>query len=258
MKSRKRSVGSASGAALQADGHGAGNEALARRVHAVEQLVEALSLQLGERLTHGLADEASAVEQPVVGLVDKLEDVLGAGEDRDEAWRLLEKPALPLGLGRAPPLGEHGLRGLGADDEDAADAVRRRLVVDRAVAVGPVDLVQPAEARDRHGPVLVPGRAAARHDEVHLMADQVPDLRPDLAARLAERPRVALRAERAAVGVVVEAEEVRTPPDVHGVPGVEDEADGGLQRPRPSLGRAQRRRGPVVRAHERAHLATAG
>ena len=46
---------------LQADGHGAGHEALAGRVNPVEQLVEALSVQLGERFTHCLAHEACGV-----------------------------------------------------------------------------------------------------------------------------------------------------------------------------------------------------
>ena len=61
-----------------------------------------------------------------------------------------------LNLG-GPALRKHRLRRLGANDEYAADAVRCLLIVDRAVAVGPVNVVEPAAARDRHELILVPG-----------------------------------------------------------------------------------------------------
>ena len=73
-----------------------------------------------------------------------------------------------------------------ANHQHAADAIA---FVDRAVAVGPVDLLQPAVTRHRHELVLVPGRAAAAHHLLDLRTDDVPDFGPAFPAALAERAR---------------------------------------------------------------------
>lgn len=86
--------------------------------------------------------------------------------------------ALPQRLGRKVFFGH-----VTAYDENAANAVR---FVDRAVAVGPPDLFEPAVTRDRHQLVLVPGRAAAAHHLFDLGTDDGPDFGPAFAAALAE------------------------------------------------------------------------
>ena len=104
--------------------------------------------------------------------------------------------------------GEIILGDVAADHEHAADAV---VFVDRAVAVGPVDLLQPAVTRHRNELVLMPGRAAAAHHLLDLGADDVPDFSPAFPAALAERARVALGAHGLAIGVVIELDELRRP-----------------------------------------------
>ena len=54
-----------------------------------------------------------------------------------------------------------------------------------------------------------------------LRADDVPDLDPAVASALAQRTGVALRAQRAPIGVVVELDQLAAPPDQDGVPGGE-------------------------------------
>ena len=142
-----------------------------------------------------------------------------------------------------------------ADHQHAADAV---IFVDRAVAVGPVDLLQPAVTRHRHQLVLVPGGAAAAHHLLDLRTDDVPDFSPALAPALAERARMALRSHGLAIGVVVELDEFRTPPDEHRVVGVEQDAHRGAQALRPAFRRSQRSRRPVMGARQRSHFPAAG
>ena len=147
------------------------------------------------------------------------------------------------------------LRRLGADDQHAADAARRGLVVDRAVAVGPVDVFDAAVARDRHQLVDVPGGAAAGHHLLDLRADDVPDLVPHLARRPAERARVALRADRVGDRRRCRGRRSSGPHQMYiGWPVLSMSrtavrSDCGQRR-----GRAERRGGPVVSAHQRAHL----
>ena len=87
--------------------------------------------------------------------------------------------------------------------------------IDGSVAVGPVDLLQRAVTNDRHELVFVPGRGVTAHHLVDLRADDVPDFRPGLLGGHAEDRRMFLRTQRAAVRIVVEAGEFRTPEDEH-------------------------------------------
>src|SRR6185369_7493339 len=96
--------------------------------------------------------------------------------------------------------------------QHAADAVG---FVDRAVAVGPPDLFESAVARHRHQLILVPGGAAAVHHLLDLGADDRPDFRPAVAAALTERAGVPLRTHGLTVGVVIELDQFRSPPDEH-------------------------------------------
>src|SRR6476661_3298287 len=95
-----------------------------------------------------------------------------------------------LGLAFAQPDRSKILLGhVAANHEHAADAV---VFIDRTEAVGPVDLLELAVARDRNELILMPRRPAAAHHLLDLRTDNVPDFRPALAAALAKRTRVAL------------------------------------------------------------------
>jgi len=53
------------------------------------------------------------------------------------------------------------LRRLGTDHQDAANAVRRRVVVDWTTAVGPINIFAAAVTRDGDQVIFVPRRSAA-------------------------------------------------------------------------------------------------
>ena len=134
------------------------------------------------------------------------------------------------------------LRDVVADDEHAADAVGLRVIVDRAEAVGPPNVLAPAMAGHRYELVLVPGGTLPGHHQLDLRADDVPDLGPALAATLAQRTRMALGTHRPAVGVVIELDQLGPPPDEHRVVAVEQEAHCRTQSLGPASGGAKRRR----------------
>ena len=145
------------------------------------------------------------------------------------------------------------LRGLGHCAEDSSHPAR--LVADRTVGEREVALLREAPPVEREHEVLeVAGLPALQHVVEH-GADGAPYLRPALPTRLAHRPRVLVPEDRL-VGVVVEHDQLRAPPQEHREAGVQADADGGLQTLRPHLCRAERGPGPVHAAHERAHGAT--
>src|SRR4051812_129847 len=144
-----------------------------------------------------------------------------------------------LGFALAQRRGGDMLAGdVAAHHQHAADTV---VLVDRAVAIGPPDLLEPAVARHRHQLVLVPGRAAAAHHLLNLRADNGPDFFPAFAARLAQRARVPLRTHGLAIGVVIELDQLGTPPDEHRLVGIEQDAKRGPQALRPAVRRPDRR-----------------
>jgi hypothetical protein len=69
---------------------------------------------------------------------------------------------------------------------------------------------------------------------------------------------MALDAERASVGVVVELNQLTAPPDQHRVLRGQQQARGGSQSLRPVLGMAERCAGPVEGTNALAHVAAAG
>src|ERR1041385_2094753 len=142
-----------------------------------------------------------------------------------------------------------------AYDQHAADAV---ILVDRAVAIGPPDLLEPAMPRHRHELLLMPGGTPAAHDLLDLRTDDRPDFGPAVAAALAERARMPLRAHGLAIGVVIELDQLRTPPDEHRVVGIEQDANGGPKALRPAVRRPDRSGRPVERARQLTHFPAAG
>ena len=165
---------------------------------------------------------------------DKVVAVLG---QRDEL--------LPLGLGPLP------VRRLDGRVEHAADAAGP--VGDRAEGVGKVAGLVPAAPADDERLVLGPDRRPAREDLPEQRLEVGPDLGPHLAPRLPERPRVLRGPERLAVPVVVDEDQVGTPPHAHGEPGAEADPDGRLELGRPRLARPERGGGPVEVADDVGH-----
>ncbi len=147
----------------------------------------------------------------------------------------------------------HGVVGVGA--EDPADAAL--VVGHRAVGEGVVGLLGVAVALHDEEEGLVVGALVALHGGGGAGADGVPDLPPDHAGGLAQRPRM-LAADDGLVRVVVEIDELVAPPDEHRLAGGEHDADGGLEGAGPPVHRAEWGGGPVVAAHELAQLTTAG
>ena len=84
-----------------------------------------------------------------------------AGQARHEGGGLFEELGEPLAFLAGAAGGEDLLGGLGADHQDAADAVRRVIIVDGTVAVGPVDVFAPPVAGDRDQRVF-PARLGRR------------------------------------------------------------------------------------------------
>ena len=94
--------------------------------------------------------------------------------------------------------------------EHAADAAGRGVVGHRAVGDGEVGLLEEAVAVDLEEDVLHPGGRAAVERRVDQRPDDVPDLGPALAGRLAQGPGC-LAPEDREVGVVVELDRSRAP-----------------------------------------------
>ena len=257
MKSMIRTCSSCDPARPKPHRHCAAAVGIARRIDPVEQLEVALTGEVRECLSNRLADPFVAAEQAPVRIVDERDPVLRSVHDDRETGGLGEDLALPDDLFLALLDRQHGLGRLRADHQHAAHFAGRIRVVQGAVAVGPVHVLQLAIAGDGDELVFVPGGAATGHHLLDLRTDDRPDFGPHLGAGPAERRGMALRANRAAIGVVVEAEQRGAPPDVHRVAAVEDQADADPQRLRPLLRRPERRLRPIVRPDERAHLAAA-
>src|SRR5437763_12993966 len=105
-----------------------------------------------------------------------------------------------------------------ANHEHAADAIA---VIDRAIAVRPIDLLESAVARDRNELIFMPGRAATAHHLLDLRTDDGPDFGPALPPALTECAWMPLGAHSLAVGVIIKLNELRAPPDEHRVVCVE-------------------------------------
>ena len=170
--------------------------------------------QLGERLAVGLAGQIVAADHPLVDRVGELEPMLGPGQDRDGDRRLEQEViALALDDRARPPIGDDPLGGLGADHQGAADLA---VVVEHGrVPVGPVDLFDPSVAEDRNQRVLVPGGPRVRHHVVDLRPDDRPALLPAVATALPERPGVFADPEARPVGIIIELDQLGSPPQEH-------------------------------------------
>ncbi len=178
--------------------------------------------------------------------------------------RLVARLLSRLGLGGARaqlaqraelPFAVNLFGGLGHGGEHAADAGPLDGVVrDGAVRDDEVRLLQEPPPVDQHVQIVAPRRRLAAVRRLDHRADDVPDLRPAFGGGLAHRARM-LVAQHGPVGVVVDLDELRSPPQQHGEPVVQQQADHGPQRLRPALDGPERRRRPVDGAHQGGHLA---
>ena len=203
-------------------------------------------------------------DELVVAVVGQLEGVVLAAQHGEEGGRLLEDGGEPRALevqlveeARSLLLGAHARRRLLADDQRSTD--RAVIGVHGAVAVRPPDVLEASVALDREILVLVPGGRATGHDLLDLRSDGFPDVGPAFAPAHAERLRVPpAAAEAGAIGVVVDLNELRAPPEEHRRGRVENDLHDRAKAERPRRDRTERGRAPVEGATERAHLAGAG
>ena len=141
-----------------------------------------------------------------------------------------------------------------ADDENPADSVCRGLIVDRAKAIGPPNIFALAVPRHGNELIFMPGRSLTSHDRFNLWADNVPDLLPAFLPALAECAWMALRPHGLAIGVVIELDEVRPPPDEHRMLRRQKNPDCRAEALRPAVGRTDRACAPVMGPHQSAHF----
>ena len=142
-----------------------------------------------------------------------------------------------------PTLGEDLPGGVQGRDEQTADVVP---VLHRAVGEGPVRLLDvpvPLVGQEQ-----VPGERRARPGQ-HLLGQRSqlrPCLRVAFGGRLPDRGRM-LAADDRSRGVVVELDQLRSPPQHHRHPRRQYDLDGRPQRVRPAVHRSQQGRRPVGR-----------
>ena len=201
--------------------------------------------RLGRHAGHALESLRHVEEAPVraVGGHGELVDVAArevVGERADPRLRLPQ-----------PRLGQDAAGRLRAGAVQAGDPAG--LVAHRRVREGEPGRLVVAVPVHGQGHVLGPGRRAGERP-VDQGPDLGPDLRPDVAEARAER-RGMLVAQDLRVGVVVEEDEVGPERHEHREARAQDQAQRRPQARRPALRPPERRAGPVVGAHPRAHRA---
>jgi hypothetical protein len=148
----------------------------------------------------------------------------------------------PLVRRLALPFGHHPRRRLAGDAEQPRD---RAIIVEHGrVGERPPALLRHARTAqiERH----VRHRAAfAGKRRLHQRRDIAPDITPHIPERAAERGSDAVAEDRA-IGIVVEAQQIRPPRQEHRTRAGEHQRQRRAQRRRPALGRAEGRAGPVM------------
>ena len=110
--------------------------------------------------------------------IGEREHVFRPFQQREKGRRLIEQLRKAFTLFGSSLLGQRLLRRFRADHEHATDIVGCARLVYRAVAVGPVDILQRAVADDGHELVFVPRRTLSPHDVLDLRTDDRPDFGP--------------------------------------------------------------------------------
>lgn len=109
--------------------------------------------------------------------------VIRSSQDAQETWRLVKQFA------PSPVRSLHALAGqylpgsLCTDDQYAAHAVGRGVIVNRVITVSPVNLLQATVPGNGHPMIHIPRRALARHHLLDLRSNDRPDLAPHFFGR---------------------------------------------------------------------------
>src|SRR5215217_1398678 len=82
----------------KAHGHMLRHVALTRPVNLIKKLKEPLSADFRQGLSNGPAGYVATVDEPHIGFVDKLKNVLGPTQNGDESRSAFEQAPLPFGL----------------------------------------------------------------------------------------------------------------------------------------------------------------
>jgi hypothetical protein len=119
-------------------------------------------------------------------------------------------------------------------------------------------LPQPALTGDRHQLIFVERSLAAIHHLLDLRTQDAPDFVPAIPAALAQRRGMEVRSRGLAIGVVIELNELRSPPQQHRLMGIQQQAHSRPQALRPGFRRPQRATVPAMSARQSAHFPAAG
>ncbi len=129
---------------------------------------------------------------------------------------------------------------------------------DGTVGKGEVPLLQIVVPVDQQELIVRPGGAPALEHTIEHGADERPDLSPDILPPDSKRPRVLGLSEHRTVAVVVQHDEVGSPPEQDGEAGPQADIQRGAEAGGPCVHRSERCGRPVGGRHELAHEAAAG
>ena len=186
-----------------------------------------------------------------IGLVDEVEDMVGATHHGDEARRLLEHLAQALLLALAPSFSPHLAGGFDDDGHDAdRPAVRPH---DRRIIEIEPGLMRPPFAIKRQFLVAIGERSTGEPD-AHDIVVEIRDLFPAL-AHLGTEKRGMPRTGEFRIGIVIEHDAVLAPERDDRHRRLQDECDGGFQNLRPLRRNPQGGPRPVERRDQTGHFA---
>ncbi|KIZ36471.1 hypothetical protein LO50_09330 [Stutzerimonas stutzeri] len=177
---------------LQADPDTGTDEGCAAAVDPVENVDEALALDLRQRLAHRLADDVALAHHPQIGRVDHFEDVFGAAQHRHQSGCLFKHLlqayllALQFAFGHYP---------LGGFHHQGNHAGRLRLIVEHRRIVQIHPRVLGAAVAVQHQFLILVRQRAASQDDLHHVVVELGDFRPALAYFRTEQLRMSAAGE---------------------------------------------------------------
>src|SRR4029077_6521583 len=127
-------------------------------------------------------------------------------------------------------------RDISADDKHAAHFA---FEIYWTKAIRPPNVLATTVTRYRHQLVLIPGRPLTRHDVFDLGANDVPYLGPTITAPRSQSARMPFGPHRLAIGIVIELDELWSPPNEHWVTRGENEPHRNSKTLRPRFRRAE-------------------
>lgn len=156
-----------------------------------------------------------------------------------------------------PPLAYDLFGNLMHRGQHATDAARHGVVWHRTIGNREMSFLDEAMTIDLQREIIHPRGRSALERRIDQRLQNVPDFRPALADRLAQRLRV-LRAKHRTIWVIVDRNVLRSPPQKERKPVRQENADHHPQAKRPSHHRADWGFRPILCTDERGHFAAAG